>query len=522
MPPHQPDTAARDDDEGGGIDFDRVREIVGFFVRAPRRRPRIATLTLVVGLAVVSALAAFLPRTYTVDIRFLAQRNVMLPALGNPGRSIPQEAGNLTHGVADTIMRRDNMVELAREVDLLERWKATRPSVLRLKDKLVAMIAGATSDEDRLRGLIAVLEQRLTVTADDSSVTISLDWTDRQMAFDMVSALGQNFVEARYDSEVAVINEAIEILNQRAKEQGTDVDTALAELVKLEADRRAQNGTITAPPAPPPTPAPVGGGTSAASSAPRSAPAVANSPASGGDDTSDDVARLAEVRRNLNELETEQKRKVSDAERQLEDARVTLGPMHPTVVALGQKIDQLKQPSADVAALRTEERQILARVSTYSGAGPGAASSAAPPPPRAPIGGGAGGSSRPATGRSAPLAAASAQDDPQLAVARAKLATATARYDELLRRIESAQIELDVARASFKYQYIVVRPPELPQKARKPNVALIVIGGLLSTILLAIGLAGAADLMSGRILEAWQVEQRLRLPILGELTPPKG
>jgi uncharacterized protein involved in exopolysaccharide biosynthesis len=517
------DATARDDDEGGGIDFDHVKQIAGFFVRAPRRRPKIAVITLVVGLAVVTFLAAFLPRTYTVDVRFLAQRNLMLPALGNPGRNIPQEAGNLTRGVADSITRRDNMVELAKDVDLLSRWKATRPGILRLKDSMSAMVFGAPSDEERLRGLIAVLERRLTVLADDSSVTISLDWPDKQLAFDLVSALGRNFVEARYDSEVAVINEAIEILDQKAKEQGTEVDAALADLVKLDADRRALG--VAPPPVQVTPPVDPSGSAAALPSLAavarlRATPPPAPTPTI---DTSDDVARLAEVRRRLSEIDTEQKRKVSDAERQLDDARVTLGPMHPTVVALGEKIEELKQPSSETAALKAEERRILERLSSYGETDSTPASTGAAPPRVLSGGGGlvGGGSAavpRPSMRAAAPLLAIpSPQDDPRMGAAREKLATATTRYDELLRRIEAAQIELDVARASFKYQYIVVRPPELPASARQPNIPRLVLVGILATILLALGLAGAADLLSGRIVEPWQVEQRLKLTILGEL-----
>jgi uncharacterized protein involved in exopolysaccharide biosynthesis len=521
MPTQQPDIAGRDDDdeEGGGIDLDRIKQLAGFFVRAARRRPKIASLTLLIGVVVVGFLAAYLPRTYTVDVRFLAQRNLMLPALDNPGANIPQDSGSLTRDVADTIKRRDNMIDLARQVDLLARWKATRPAVLRFKDKMMAAINGPTSDDDALKGLIVTLEQKLEVTVDASSVTISVDWPERQIAFDMVSTLSQNFVEARYDSEIAVINEAIEILERRAKEQGTNVDAALADIVKLEALRRAKAT------APPPLPDPAPGAPPGAAPPPRpAAPPPVAPPSAASDDSSDDVARLAQVRRNLGELETEQKRKVADAERQLDDARVTLGPMHPTVVALAQKIDALKQPSADIVALRAEERQILARLSTYTRTDPGTPSPAPVPQLRSTVGLGGGGTSRPTPRAAAtvPLPELSSQEDPQLYAARSKLATATSSYSELLRRIESAQIELDVARASFKYQYITVRPPELPTKPRKPNVPALVIGGLLATILLALGLAGIADLMSGRILEPWQVEHRLKLTILGELPPPKN
>ena len=49
------------------------------------------------------------------------------------------------------------------------------------------------------------------------------------------------------------------------------------------------------------------------------------------------------------------------------------------------------------------------------------------------------------------------------------------KYDTLLDRMNSARIELDTARAAFKYRYSIVRPPQLPKRraeaegARRPR-----------------------------------------------------
>jgi uncharacterized protein involved in exopolysaccharide biosynthesis len=91
------------------------------------------------------------------------------------------------------------------------------------------------------------------------------------------------------------------------------------------------------------------------------------------------------------------------------------------------------------------------------------------------------------------------------------------KYDTLLDRLNSARIELDTARAAFKYRYTIVRPPQLPKRPVKPKVPFVLGAGVLAATVLAVIAAALADLRSGRILETWQVERALGLEVLGEL-----
>ncbi len=97
---------------------------------------------------------------------------------------------------------------------------------------------------------------------------------------------------------------------------------------------------------------------------------------------------------------------------------------------------------------------------------------------------------------------------------------ASAKYGEMLSRIEAANIELEVAKASFKYQYTVVRPAELPRKPSKPNVVLILLATVFCAGLFTVLIPGAADLLGGRFVEEWQLERKLGLPLLGQLDMP--
>jgi LPS O-antigen subunit length determinant protein (WzzB/FepE family) len=80
-------------------------------------------------------------------------------------------------------------------------------------------------------------------------------------------------------------------------------------------------------------------------------------------------------------------------------------------------------------------------------------------------------------------------------------------------------VEMDTAKAAFKHRYIVVTPAQMPRKPAKPYTALTLIGGLLGGAALAFFASVVADLRTGRVIETWQVERKLRLSVLAELGP---
>lgn len=107
-----------------------------------------------------------------------------------------------------------------------------------------------------------------------------------------------------------------------------------------------------------------------------------------------------------------------------------------------------------------------------------------------------------------------------MSVAKYKLANATQKYTDLQSRIDSARIELDIARAAFKYRLVVLHPAEMPKGARKPNVPVLALGGFFASLVIAIVAAVVADLATGRFIETSQVSRGLSIPLLGEVDPP--
>jgi uncharacterized protein involved in exopolysaccharide biosynthesis len=453
-------------------------------------------------LALGIATAIYWPRTYEVSVRILAQRNLVLPALDNPQNAENRDADNLTKNAADAILKRDNLLALIKQLDLLDRWQATRQPLLRVKDKIMATF-GKTTDEERLRNMVGVLGKRLTVAADDATITITVVWSDKQTAFDIASALQKNFLDARYDSSLDVVKDAIHILEERAKPEAVDVDAALAELMKLDAQHRE--------------------GLAGAASAQPSArawarPTVATAAGSRVVSTPPDDAvaqDLEDVRRRLRLLKESRDQELLQAQAQLSEARTTLGPLHPTIRALNEKIAQLSEPSPELNALRARERSLVAQLAGPA-MRPAAASLNGSARPQAEV---------PLVIEARPLARPAqtvrdlldVHEDPQVTQARANLQAVTAKYNDLLARIDAANIELEVTRAAFKYQYSVVQPPELPREPIKPKIALLLAAAALLAALLTFAVPGGLDLFAGRFVESWQIESRLKLPVVGEI-----
>jgi len=489
---------AGDDEEEGGLDLEQVRERLGFALRAPRRHPKLAAAVFVVVAALGVTVAFTMPRTYSAQVKLLAQRNLVVPALTNPNRVVPRDADNPTRNVADLIMRRENLAALCTELDLVNRFYSHRSAALRLKDKV---LGGSTTEADRTYDLVGTLEKKLQVQADENTVTISVDWSDPQLAYDIVSRVQQNFLEARYDNEVAMITDAITVLQDHAKAELDHLNVALDEYQKLLAEEGPRTvprgGDVGRRPV-------VGGGGGGGGPAPRPSAIAAVAP------DPDLTAALDDKRRQIRALEDERQRELSGLRQQLSQAQLTLTPQHPTVMALQAQIDARSQPSPELLQLKSEERALMAQLAPAA-ALPGAVA----PQPR-----GYGGGNVPAAIAALPPIPplpAAWEADGRAQLARSKLDSAIKSYQDVAGRIDAANIELEIARTAFKYRYTVVNPAEVPKKPKKPLGLMVGGGSVVAAVVLAILFAAGRDAWRGRILEAWQVRRKLKLDVLGEL-----
>ena len=458
-----------------------LRAAAGFGKRSIGRHRRRFAVVVAATLCTCALALWALPRTWHVEAKILAQRNQVMPALGNPSRTVPREADAPTRAAADTMLSRDNLVALVKQTDLLDRWESARAPAVRLKDRLSRLVRAPATEEDQLEALVGLLEKRLKVEADDSSVSVSIDWPDAQMAHRLVEAAQQSFIESRHVAEVSVIAEAISILESHDAGVRKELDQALADL-----GRRAEQ--------------------------PAQAPRRRLSMTTVNHDSPPEAGRLAvqlaAKKRALADLEDFRTRRLEELQGQLTEARATFAETHPTVLGLRGSLEALSRPSPQVLAQRREVERLRdewQRAGGVDQASAGGLSERA----RAQV---------EATSRALEPQRASA--DPGLQIMRERLDVLLRKHDSLQERIDGAQIELDTARAAFKYRYSVVKPAVLPKKASKPNPVLFAVGGLLGGLLLAFLACVGADLRGGKIEEAWQAQRLLELPLLGELDAP--
>lgn len=363
---------------------------------------------------------------------------------------------NPTRSAWETIHRRENLIALAQQTGLLS-GPGARHGIAGSLSALVRR--GAKPQEIPLDTMVQILDKRILVTVEEGTITVSLDWPDPDQAYAVVQAALQNFLEARHVQEVKAIDEVMSVLQGRLSVLREEYDSAVE-------DARRRPVRILRPAAPRPR------------------------------QPSEELTRVRSLleakTRAIQDVEEIRRRRLADLQSQLDQARNTLSDAHPTVIGLRKDIEAASQESPQIEALRDEERKLRKEYSDRAARegiapgqlGPSAAPLVTPEPPE--------------------------EDDQRLRQKRSE-------YEQMLGRVNAAQVELDAARAAFKYRYNVIWPPQRPTEPVSPNPKKVFGLGGLASLLLALLAGVAPDLWSRRIVQRWQVERSLRLPVLGEV-----
>lgn len=310
-------------------------------------------------------------------------------------------------------------------------------------------------EENPVDEFVTLLDEALVVTVAEGTITFHIDWPDAQQAYDIIQGAIQNFLEARHVQEVTAIDEVLTVLTGQAAALRSELDAA-AEEVRRNPDRP---------------------GRQAVTRVRRASEELARL-----------QARVESKQRAIQDVEEFRRRRLADLQAQLDQARNTLSDAHPTVIGLRKDIEALSRSSPQMDTLREEERVARAEYAERA-AREGVATevvTVAPPP------------------------AATPEEDPRVRELRLQL-------EQMTLRIQSARIERDAARAAFKYRYNVIWPPQVPDEPVGANPIKFLLAALVSAGGLAIASSAGPDLLRGRIVERWQVEQSLGLPVLGEI-----
>lgn len=440
-----------------------------FVLHSIRRRRKVAAGVLLACLVGLAAYYRMKTPLYRVETTILAQRQQSLPSIvrSNVVEDSP------TRSAWELVHRRENLIALIHQAGL-DAAPAAASQEGEALDRLAVSIKRALdprlASSDPMDTLVLIIDRALQVTAVEGTITIAIDWPNPDQAYRLVEGALQNFLEARHLQEVTALDEAISLLQGRAAEAQNEAAKVVEEARRaaLQSASRAARAPASAAASPPPWP------------------------------QSAELARLRSLleakERAIGDVEEFRRRRLADLQAQYDAKRAIYSEMHPEIVSLRHDIAALSRDSPQVAALRDEERKLRqdyeARLAKEAPAG--AASAAAAPRP------GAEG-----------VSAAVEQNE--------RVREARFRAQQLTDRVSAAQVELDTARAAFKYRYTVVWPAQMPTRPVSPNTRKIFGLGGIAALLVSILAAAAADLRAGRVVERWQVERSLRLPVLGEL-----
>jgi uncharacterized protein involved in exopolysaccharide biosynthesis len=356
----------------------------------------------------------------------------------------------------ELIHRRENLVAIIRQAQLAPApgGAAHGGNLREWLSRSLSKTKGTTRGAGNpLEGLVVALDKMLVVLVEEGTITIQLDWPDPQQCFAIVQAATQNFLEARHMQEITSIEEVLAVLQSRDEALHQELEAAIQDARQRPARARTTTQSRR---------------------------------------SSEDLVRfratLQAKQRAVQDVEEFRQRRLAELHSQLDQARNTFSEAHPTVIGLRQQVDALSRDSAQLETLRAEEEKAR-KAYADEAAREGVSLTAAASP-------------RSVTGQ--------LEEDQRVREARLQV-------EQMDARVSTAEVERDAARAAFKYRYNVIWPPQVPTEPHAPNPLKILGVGLVVSLALALVAGAAPDILSGRVVERWQVERALDVPVLAEL-----
>jgi uncharacterized protein involved in exopolysaccharide biosynthesis len=460
-----------EDDPSALVDWRRLRERLGFALRAAKRRPFTAASCFLLLASLGPLSLVVMPRTWRVEAIVTASRNPVVSTLAEPVLLRPFDAADAADVARDAILRRDNLVALAEETDLLDRTLAARAPMARFRDRLLERVTGRTpTREKRMEGLVETLEKRLSISVPGAApgaphgaprdrILLALEWSDAELARTVVDTAARRFFETRRERERAMSADAMAVLEDRAAAVRKDIEGKVKQIHALELAMLRGNTALAR-----------------TYLAPR-----------GRVPQEQELAQLRTTLESkklaLAEVERFNQHRAEELRAELARQRTTYGEQHPMLGRTRDVLERLAEPSPRVDALRAEiaglEREF-----------------------------------RQASERVARLID---DEDPALEYQRTELRLLLAQYTSVRDRLDGARVESAIAEAGFDRRHAFTVPALLPLRPKWPIPALSIAAALLGGALLAFLVAAALDARSGRVLERWQLERGLGLRVVGEI-----
>lgn len=469
-----------------------------------KKRKWVPVISTVVALVLAVAALQVLPRTYESEVTMQAKRSEYLSP----------DSGRLIDDANVVLHRRVVLLDMVKRTNLVEEWKKRREPLFRLKDKIYASLLGPTADKDLEQMLASMLHDALTVSTEGDTITILVSWRDPELAFELVSAAQQAFLEERHVQEVAMLSEAMKVLENHAakleREIKDQIEKAQAVVQQKNKELKEKNEKTAAEVAEKMKAA------GPAVVAPRPASLVAQPEVS-----QQDLDRLkmlegliAKKREEIDGVTGASRAALSDLQGKLAQARAIYKEAHPVIQDLKQRIQIASADPPGVArarselnALENEHAALQSKTSANAFLGPKTGGTISRAGPR--LGANVLEGLR--------QVEAYQLDDPDIDYARSQIGFSMRKYQDTQLSIDSARIDLDTAQAAFQHRYRVVTPAEEPNKPTKPQPAKVIMGALIGGLFLGLFIVLASELRRGLIHEPWQVETSLGLPVVANI-----
>jgi uncharacterized protein involved in exopolysaccharide biosynthesis len=447
----------------------RLESWIRFGVRALRRQKRAAAMAAALTLVASVAALALTKPAYRVQVRILTHRSALLPALLGPRREVRLQGLSDAAGAADQILARASLEAVAEMVHLPERWAENRGVARRLADDLRTRLFGPLSREQVLDILVGMLEDRIGADVQRDVIRIEVEWSDPDTARDLAQAALDHFLGERLTAELEQLEDSLQILDERLARAKPDVDRAEAALRQAAARSRAAHVAV-----------------------PRSLLRQQQELP-----TTEELTELAARRKQLEQLENDYETRLEDARSKMERLNDDLGPSHPDLLDAARELSDASREPPQLEELRLRVTQLEGVQEQLT---PQAASGA--------------------LAAELDLPVLSGDRDPLVDQALGDYRRARERYNDLLTRRDTARLERDAAQTGFGYRYTVTLPPLRPRDPRKPHPVKILLVTLLAALAWAVTAAVTQELRTGRVVEAWMLDDLTGLAVLGEVEEP--
>lgn len=425
-----------------------------------------------------AAMVMFLPKKYVCTAVMLVKKNSHMPSLTYPMRTILEGIDKPLASAEVLIMDEDLLKDLIHQTNLLNIFAKERSLLFSMKDRLMGYLFGI-SKEDKLKMLIETLKKNIQVKTNVEELSIRVTWGTAATSKLILETVIKLFLKARYKYEVDTISDTVGILKSRVMITDERIEKRLQELRLSRLGEEEKLKKLKDQD-------------------------YKKSKTASNLDLQDLKATLLEKRSYLENIERAKRQKVAELQVQLNQLKSILNEKHPDILELENKIETLISDKSDVESIKKQEQNLLAEFQRRGGV-------------EADLVVTQGGSLDAAFGSISKDDLPSFEKDEMITYARGRLRIDMDLFEDLNKRYENAQIELETAKEAFKYRYNLVSPPQLPKKPSSPKSTMLLIGSLFMSLVVWFSLSILLEIMQFKVSQNWQPSRFFGLKSLGEI-----